>query len=80
MEFHSVTDVKQYMATRRQTIAPSSAWWDELDWFSAVNYTTTSEYFGELRLLVQKMLDSGDFENERENLLCLMRFLGSCFG
>ena len=80
MEFHSVTDVKQYMATRRQTIAPSSTWWAELDWFCAVNYTTTSEYFGELRLLVQKMLDSGDFENERENLLCLMRFLGSCFG
>lgn len=44
-------------------------------WFSSVNYTTTTEYFGELKILVKKMIESHDYCEEKERLTILYNAL-----
>ena len=48
MKFNHIEDVKRYINFLKNISNEGSKWYRDLEWFSSVNYTTTSEYFGEL--------------------------------
>ena len=44
-----------------------------------VNYTTTSEYFGELVKFIEKVVADGAFKEQKEELIQLHDTIKACF-
>lgn len=73
MRYKNVDDVKQKMKNMFDSIETSNEFYDEFKWFSKINYTTTTEYYGELRIFLMKVLEykwSLDDEKELRELFC----------
>ena len=56
-----------------------SKWYDDLNWFSSNNYTTTSEYFGELILFLKQLIQADEMKKNRCELLELEKVLKAYF-
>lgn len=71
MQYESVNDVKQMMKNILDSLDPKSDYYNDFKWFSKVNYTTTTEYYGELRIfLLQIQRDNRlkSYQNDLQEL------------
>jgi len=57
MEFNDISDVKELINKILSVIDNTNEFYDDFKWFSSVNYTTTTEYYGELREFIKKIID-----------------------
>ena len=53
MNYNHIDNVKNFIKQLKEFCGVDSKWYNELDWFSSVNYTTSSEYYGELLLFIK---------------------------
>ena len=79
MIFNNIEDVKRYMRFLRDSSQEGSKWFGDFNWFSSNNYTTTSEYFGELAILVEKLLKDNELRKHKCELLQLQDTIESYF-
>ena len=47
----------------------NSKYYNDLKWFSNINYTTTTEYFGELKLFLLDIVNLDEFKHYKSDLL-----------
>lgn len=71
MKFNHIEDVKRYIKFLKNISHEGSKWYRDLEWFSSNNYTTTSEYFGELVKFIEKVVADGAFMEQKEELIQL---------
>ncbi len=71
MKFNHIEDVKRYIQFLMNTSHEGSKWYRDLEWFSSNNYTTTSEYFGELIIFIEKVVADGAFKEQEDQLIQL---------
>ena len=71
MKFNQIEDVKSYMKFLKNSSQEGSRWYRDLEWFSSNNYTTTSEYFGELVIFIEKILVDEVFREHKSELIRL---------
>ena len=79
MDFDRIEDIKKYIEYLESNCKRNSKWHKDLKWFESNNYTTTSEYFGELLLFVQQLLQDKEMREQRDGLLQLEKTLKSYF-
>ena len=79
MKFNHIEDVKSYINFLKNISNEGSKWYRDLEWFSSVNYTTTSEYFGELVKFIEKVVADGAFKEQKEELIQLHDTIKACF-
>ena len=79
MKFSHIEDVKRYMKFLRDSSQKGSKWFGDFTWFSSNNYTTTSEYFGELAIFVEKLLADDELRKHKCELLELRDTIKSYF-
>ena len=68
MRFQNITDIKMEMEDIMNAIGSSNTYYKDFKWFSKVNYTTTTEYYGELREFLLKVIEDENFVSFHENL------------
>lgn len=61
MNFQNADDIKKEILIIIESIGENSIYYDDFKWFSNINYTTTTEYYGELRNFLQSILDLEEF-------------------
>lgn len=79
MQFDNIHNIKKYILSLKNSCHEESKWYADLVWFSSNNYTTTSEYFGELMLLVQQLIVDEEMKEHRYELIQLESVLRSYF-
>lgn len=57
MTFNNTVDVKALINMILNVIDKSNEFYNDFKWYSNVNYTTTTEYYGELRVFLKKIID-----------------------
>lgn len=68
MQYKSVNDVKQKINSVLNSLDKSNNFYEDFKWFSKVNYTTTTEYYGELRAFLSKVLQDEKFMDYKNDL------------
>lgn len=68
MKFQSITDIKLMMENIMVSIGSSNTYYNDFKWFSKVNYTTTTEYYGELREFLFKVIKDNTLISFHEDL------------
>lgn len=63
-----MADIKMMMENIMNSISSSSAYYNDFKWFSKVNYTTTTEYYGELREFLYKVIKDNELIFFHEDL------------
>ena len=67
MKYQSAKDINRVMRRIANSIGPSNIYYDGFKWFSKANYTTSSEFFGELReFLLQVIHDKSMMPYHKE--------------
>lgn len=79
MNYNHIDNVKNYIKQLKEICGADSKWYNELDWFSSVNYNTSSEYYGELLLFVKNLLKDKDMEVFHVDLHNLYKTLSEYF-
>ena len=79
MQFEHIEDIKKYILYLKNNCNEKSKWYKELEWFSSNNYTTSSEYLGELMLLVNKLIKDGEMKKYKCELIELENVLKAYF-
>ena len=79
MEFSNINDIKKFILHMRNSYNEDSELYKELDWFTTNNYTTSSEYFGELMLFIEELINDKDINKNKEDLIKLSNKLKSYF-
>ena len=73
MEFRSIDDIKQLIESIMHYLGSASAYYDKFEWFSKVRYTTTTEYFGELRIFLLEIMNKKEVMQFRSELRDMYR-------
>ena len=79
MKFDSIEDIKKYILYLKENCHEESKWYEDLSWFSSNNYTTTSEYFGELILFAKRLIKDKEMKKYKYELLELENVLEAYF-
>ena len=79
MKFDSIENIKKYILYLKDNCHEESKWYEDLSWFSANNYTTTSEYFGELMLFLKQLVEVEEMKKYKCELLELENVLKAYF-
>lgn len=79
MKFNNIEDVKRYIQFLMNISHEGSKWHRDLEWFSSNNYTTTSEYFGELLIFIERVVADGAFKEQEDQLIQLRDTIKACF-
>ena len=61
MNFNCIEDIKFLINKILECIDKTDVYYNDLNWFSEVNYTTTTEYFGELKIFINKIINYPKF-------------------
>ena len=75
MIFINTNDVKLLINMILDKIDKNNEFYNDFKWFSKVNYTTTTEYYGELRIFLKKILDlkvTPAYKNEVQELYLIL--------
>lgn len=79
MKFDNIENIKKYILYLKDNCHEESKWYEDLIWFSANNYTTTSEYFGELMLFLKQLIEAEEMKKYKCELLELENVLKAYF-
>lgn len=79
MKFDHIEDVKGYIKFLKNISHEGSKWYRDLEWFSSNNYTTTSEYFGELVKFIERAVADGAFKEQKGELIQLRDIIKAYF-
>lgn len=75
MEFKDLRDVKALMVTLSQKVEKSNKYYNDFIWFSSINYTTNSEYHGEIKLFIESMINQNDIPTMKQEVFDLYKWL-----
>ena len=75
MNFKELDDIKEFMQKVRDIVGDSSQLYKDLDWFSSINYTTRTEYLGELKIFLEKIIDDKEVSDHKNELCDLIRII-----
>lgn len=73
--FCDIFAVKGYMQYLRDNCEINSKWTEDLKWFSKVNYTIPSEYYGELGEFIERLINDEEMKDYRHELTVLRQTL-----
>ena len=79
MRFQSITDAKNEMEKIINSMSSSDVLYNDFKWFSKVNYTTTTEYYGELRSFLNGVLCNSEYKIFHKDLRDLCRAIDEVF-
>lgn len=79
MIFSELNDIKNLMKTIITEIDQTNPLYKDFIWFSSVNYTTTTEYYGELKIFLSHILSEGNVPCHQEELTSLLATLEKTF-
>ena len=79
VKFDNVESIKEYILFLKDNCYEESKWYEDLEWFSSINYTTTSEYFGELMLFLKQLINAEEMKKYKCELIELENVLKSYF-
>ncbi len=79
MKFNQIEDVKSYIKFLQDTVGRDSKWYKDLERFSSHYYPSTSEYFGELVIFIERIVVDEAFKEHKSELLQLRRILKASF-
>ncbi|WP_312105502.1 hypothetical protein [Pygmaiobacter massiliensis] len=68
MQYRNTNDIKHKIKDILDSIDTSNDYYGEFKWFSKVNYTTTTEYYGELRIFLLKVIQDERFVDYKSEL------------
>ncbi len=77
--FDNIEAIKKFMKKLGKVPTKNSKVKENCEWFSSVNYTTLSEYVGELSFFVDELLEQKEFSRYKSQLLELKRVLERMF-
>lgn len=69
MFYKNTDELKNKIIQIMNSTDKNSKYYSDFQWFSNINYTTTTEYFGELKLFLLDIVDSDEFKNYKTDLL-----------
>lgn len=75
MEFNDLRDAKMLMSQLANNVDKSNKYYEDFVWFSNINYTTCSEYHGELKVFVQKLIEENRVPAMKEDVVNLYKWL-----
>ena len=77
VRIESIQDVKSLLKAVSNSIEKSDPLHQQFKWYSEANFTVASEYYGELKLFLIKVLKSeeGSYLPYRKELQQLLKFL-----
>lgn len=75
MEFNDLQDAKKLMARLADTVDPLNKYYYDYKWFSNINYTTSSEYHGELKLFIKTLIDENEIPTMKNDIQDLYSWL-----
>lgn len=75
MEFKDLRDAKTLMSNLAHLVGKTNRYYDEFVWFSSINYTTISEYQGELKFFLNEMIVQNDIPAMNEEVTSLYEWL-----
>jgi len=78
-KFGSMDCVKNFISELKDFCGENSRWYNELVWFCQTNYTTTSEYYGDLMLLVERLCNDAELKEYHKDLNILLQKLHQLF-
>ena len=76
MGYQSIDDIKAKMEMMMHSVGRENEYYDDFKWFSKVNYTTTTEYFGELRAFVSSVMKDDAMAYYKKDLQEIYRVAG----
>ena len=77
--FDNIEDIKKFMKKLCEVQTSNLKVKENCEWFSSVNYTTLSEYIGELNFFVDELIELKEFSIYKSQLLELKRVLARMF-
>ncbi len=77
MEFKDLRDAKILMSNLARLVGDTNKYYKDFVWFSNINYTTISEYQGELKLFLYKIIVQNDIPAMNEEVTSLYEWLSS---
>ena len=77
MEFKNLRDAKILMSNLARLVGDTNKYYKDFVWYSNINYTTISEYQGELKLFLYKIIVQNDIPTMNEEVTSLYEWLSS---
>ena len=65
----NIVELKSKIVQIMNSTDKNSKYYNDLKWFSNINYTTTTEYFGELKLFLLDIVNLDEFKHYKSDLL-----------
>ena len=69
MIYKNTAELKSKIVQIMNSTDKNSKYYNDLKWFSNINYTTTTEYFGELKLFLSDIVNLDEFKHYKSDLL-----------
>lgn len=69
MIYKNTAELKSKIFQIMNSTDKNSKYYNDLKWFSNINYTTTAEYFGELKLFLLDIVNLDEFKHYKSDLL-----------
>ena len=79
MKFNKIEDVKNFVTIIKEKFASNIEMYNRLAWFENVNYTTTSEYYGELLILLDEIVELKEINELKGDVIELIKVLQKIF-
>lgn len=79
MQFDNIKDITSFLLFLRDKNEIDECLYKDFTWFSTNKYTTSSEYFGELMLFLESIVDSDSMKKDRDEILELINILQGYF-
>ena len=67
MIYKNTAELKSKIVQIMNSTDKNSKYYNDLKWFSNINYTTTTEYFGELKLFLLDIVNLDEFKHYKSN-------------
>ena len=69
MIYKNTAELKSKIVQIMNSTDKNSKYYNDLKWFSNINYTTNTEYFGELKLFLLEIVNLDEFKHYKSDLL-----------
>lgn len=79
MKFESVSDIKNFINIICNSTECNNKYYDDLIWYSKANYTMSTEYYGDIKIFVEKIIAEPTFAQYKDDLKQLLTQLNKLF-
>lgn len=79
MKYADIIMIENEVKMLLKSMDTQNIYYNDFEWFSEVNYTTTTEYLGELKMFLQKALYDNELKRYQKELRKIRKLIDTAF-